>query len=77
MCGRYSLNHASLDELYFAVHATRWSRSFNIAASEHVPVARIRNGQRAGQNLRWGLIPYFAKGEPPKFAIIDARIETG
>ncbi|HYC08222.1 MAG TPA: SOS response-associated peptidase, partial [Steroidobacteraceae bacterium] len=26
--------------------------------------------------VRWGLIPYFAKGEPGKFSTINARIET-
>ena len=26
--------------------------------------------------LRWGLIPYFAKGVPPKYSTINARIET-
>lgn len=28
------------------------------------------------QRMRWGLIPYFAKGEPPRFSTINARIET-
>jgi putative SOS response-associated peptidase YedK len=26
--------------------------------------------------MRWGLIPFFAKGEPPKYSTINARIET-
>ena len=26
--------------------------------------------------VRWGLIPFFAKGEPPKLSCIHARIET-
>jgi putative SOS response-associated peptidase YedK len=26
--------------------------------------------------MRWGLIPFFAHGEPPKYSTINARIET-
>jgi putative SOS response-associated peptidase YedK len=36
----------------------------------------MSQGQREGALLRWGLIPYFAKGEPPKYSTINARIET-
>jgi putative SOS response-associated peptidase YedK len=76
MCGRYILSQAAAAERYFAVHGTPWSRSFNVAPTQQVPVVRIREGQRVGETLRWGLIPYFAKGEPPKGSTINARSET-
>jgi putative SOS response-associated peptidase YedK len=76
MCGRYILAQAALAEQYFRVHGTPWSPSFNIAPTQQVPVVRIRNKERVAENLRWGLIPFFAKGEPPKYSTINARIET-
>jgi putative SOS response-associated peptidase YedK len=76
MCGRYIIQQAAAAERYFQVHGTPWSPSFNVAPTQNVPVVRIRNGSRVGETLRWGLIPYFAKGEPPKYSTINARIET-
>jgi len=76
MCGRYIIQQAAAAERYFQVHGTPWSPSFNVAPTQNVPVVRIRNGNRVGEMLRWGLIPYFAGGEPPKYSTINARIET-
>jgi putative SOS response-associated peptidase YedK len=36
---------------------------------------RLENGERAGLTLRWGLIPFFAKGEPPKYSTINTQLE--
>jgi putative SOS response-associated peptidase YedK len=41
-----------------------------------VPVVRSVDGQRAGALLRWGLIPFFAKGEPGKYLTTNARLES-
>jgi putative SOS response-associated peptidase YedK len=76
MCGRYIIAQAAAAERYFRVHGTPWSPSFNVAPTQKVPVVRIKQGQRVAENLRWGLIPFFAKGEPPKYSTINARIET-
>lgn len=37
---------------------------------------RVSHGQREAVLMRWGLIPYFAKGEPPRYSTINARIES-
>lgn len=76
MCGRYIIAQAAAAERYFQVHGTPWSPSYNVAPTQPVPVVRVRKGVRVGENLRWGLIPFFARGEPPKFSTINARIET-
>ena len=78
MCGRYSTPQQSEAERYFAVHLLRWQfeRSYNVAPSQSVPVIRSAGGQREGVMMRWGLVPFFAKGVPPKYSTINARIET-
>jgi putative SOS response-associated peptidase YedK len=54
----------------------RFEASFNVAPTQSVPVVRLAEGVREGVMMRWGLIPYFAKGVPPKFSTINARVET-
>jgi putative SOS response-associated peptidase YedK len=76
MCGRYIIREAARAERYFEVHGTPWSPSYNVAPTQQVAVVRMKGGQRVGVNLRWGLIPFFAKGVPPKYSTINARIET-
>jgi putative SOS response-associated peptidase YedK len=78
VCGRYvSPDEASIEREFNLVHM-EWNfpPSFNVAPTEEVPVVRVRKGERQGLRLRWGLIPYFAQGIPPKYSTINARIET-
>lgn len=77
MCGRY-VNPATAEaERYFAVHLINWKfeRSYNVAPTQQVPVVRQQDGQREGLLMRWGLVPFFAKGVPPKYSTINATIE--
>lgn len=78
MCGRYSTPQQSEAERYFAVHLLHWrfERSYNVAPSHGVPVIRGTGGQREGVMMRWGLVPFFARGVPPKYSTINARVET-
>lgn len=78
MCGRYvSPDQASI-EREFSLVQTEWKfpPSFNVAPTQQVPIIRTVDGRMKGERLRWGLIPFFAKGEPPKYSTINARIET-
>ena len=54
----------------------RFRASYNVAPTQQVPVVRAANGEREGVMLRWGLVPFFAKGVPPKFSTINARVES-
>jgi putative SOS response-associated peptidase YedK len=39
----------------------------------------VRTGEAGGHEgvtMRWGLVPFFAHGVPPKYSTINARIET-
>jgi putative SOS response-associated peptidase YedK len=78
MCGRYvSPEEAAIEREFNLLH-TEWQfpPSFNVAPTQPVPIVRMRDGARQGVRLRWGLIPYFAKGVAPKYSTINARIET-
>lgn len=78
MCGRYvSPEEAAIEREFDLLH-TEWHfpRSFNVAPTQQVPIVRMTAGERQGVRLRWGLIPYFARGVAPKYSTINARIET-
>lgn len=70
MCGRYvSPDEASIEREFNLVHHEwQFPPSFNVAPTQTVPVIRAVDGQRQGSRFRWGLIPFFAKGEPPKYS---------
>ena len=76
MCGRYVLKQVREAEEYFRAHPSPWRQSFNIAPTQQVACVRVEDGERCAVNLRWGLIPFFCNGMPPKASIINARIET-
>ncbi|MEP6886126.1 MAG: SOS response-associated peptidase [Gammaproteobacteria bacterium] len=78
MCGRYvSPDEASIEREFNLVR-TEWQfpPSYNVAPTQQVPIIRSVDGVRQGLRVRWGLIPFFAKGEPGKYSTINARIET-
>jgi putative SOS response-associated peptidase YedK len=78
MCGRYvSPDEASIEREFNLVRKEQEiAPSYNVAPTQKVPVIRTVDGIRKLEQLRWGLIPFFAKGEPPKYSTINARIET-
>lgn len=82
MCGRFILAQQANAEKTFGVKRLRWSdsMSYNVAPPRDVPVIRAapahEGGEREGVMMRWGLIPPFLKGEAPKYATMNARIET-
>jgi putative SOS response-associated peptidase YedK len=78
VCGRYILREAVRAERYFGIERLSWhfTASYNIAPTDEVPVVRLgKDGVREGLMMRWGLIPFFAKGEPPKYSTINATLE--
>jgi putative SOS response-associated peptidase YedK len=78
MCGRYvSPDEASIEREFNLVHSEwQFPSSFNVAPTQNVPVVRSVEGKPHGLSMRWGLIPYFARGVPPKYSTINARVET-
>jgi putative SOS response-associated peptidase YedK len=78
MCGRYVSPDDAAIEREFNLVRTEWKfpASYNVAPTQLVPVVRTVDGERRGSLLRWGLIPFFARGVPPKYSTINARIEN-
>ena len=78
MCGRYVSPDDAAIEREFNLVRFEWTfpPSFNVAPTQNVPIIRWVEGRPQGACIRWGLIPFFAKGEPPKYSCINARIET-
>jgi putative SOS response-associated peptidase YedK len=78
MCNRYEL-HYQLDAEYQALLRIQWQldfTSYNVCPTQSVPIVRTIDGERRGDLVRWGLIPFFAKGDPGKFLTTNARRET-
>ena len=77
MCGRYvSKLDAAMEREWALSRPPPVFESYNIAPSQNVPVVREQHGQRSCELIRWGLVPRWAKGIPPKLSTINARIET-
>lgn len=83
MCGRYTIT-ISLDELYeiFMVDAVGgynpsvYKPRYNVAPTQMVPAIIGHEGKRKLGELRWGLIPAWAKDEKIGYQTINAKAET-
>lgn len=77
MCGRYILEQQKKYERAVELGRIRWefTASYNVAPSQSVPVIRSVEGVHEGVMMRWGLIPFFAKGVPTKYSTINATVE--
>jgi putative SOS response-associated peptidase YedK len=79
MCGRYvSPDDAAIEREFNLVRSSGLEipMNFNVAPSQNVPVVRMLRGARQLCTMRWGLVPFFAKGIPGPYSTINARIET-
>lgn len=79
MCGRYTLtvDASVLAELFDLEPLTELSPRYNIAPTQKVPV--VRRGEehrREWAEVRWGLIPPWAKDQKIGSRLINARAET-
>ncbi|MEE2657601.1 MAG: SOS response-associated peptidase [Candidatus Latescibacterota bacterium] len=78
MCGRFTLHHSTEDVAQqFAVEQAppELTPRYNIAPSE--PVACIiRRESQVLQNLRWGLVPFWARDPAIGNRMINARAES-
>src|SRR5271170_726175 len=78
MCGRYvSPDYMAIGRQFNLVHQEwKFPPSFNVAPTQEVPVIRVvKDGSIQGKPMKWGLIPYWARGVQPKYSTINATIE--
>lgn len=79
MCGRFAFYspHEAMAELFRAEPAGSVEPRWNIAPSQDVAAVREREtGKRELVNLRWGLVPYWAKDPSIGNRLINARAES-
>lgn len=79
MCGRYllmNLNQETLLRIFGGQLPPWWKVRYNVTPSQDVPTVRLVDGQPVVEQMRWGLIPHFAKGEAGPWSTINARVET-
>lgn len=79
MCGRYELHaHPAVLALAFGLPFPPDIRArYNIAPTQDVPVVRtVRGGARELAQVRWGLVPRWAKDPSIGSRMINARAET-
>ena len=80
MCGRYSLANADPFDVRarFPVgEGVEIRRRFNVAPGDDVlALTTDRDGVPRGEQLRWGLVPSWAKAPDTGMKMINARVET-
>jgi putative SOS response-associated peptidase YedK len=79
MCGRFELhtNPAAIALAFGLAHPPAISPRYNIAPMQDVPVVRTtRGGERELAQVRWGLVPRWAKDPSIGARMINARAET-
>jgi putative SOS response-associated peptidase YedK len=79
MCGRYEL-HTSPAALALALglrYPPEIKARYNIAPTQQVPIVRLtRDGERELSQVKWGLVPFWAKDPSIGNKMINARAET-
>ncbi len=76
MCGRYvSKMEAVLEREWALIRPPNLFESFNVAPTTQVPIVFESEAGRESVMMRWGLVPFWAKGIPTKFATHNATIE--
>jgi putative SOS response-associated peptidase YedK len=78
MCGRFSLS-SGLDQLerqFEMMLMDELKPRYNIAPTQPILTVVQEEGKRVGRNMRWGLVPFWAKDVKIGYKMINARAET-
>ena len=79
MCGRFTrhLTWSEIVRLYRITATPNTPPSWNVAPTDEVPIVRAgANGAQELANVRWGLVPTWAKDTKGAARCINARAET-
>ena len=77
MCGKYILAQAARAERAMGIRRGQWSYavSYRVLPTEQVPVVVQRDAEREAAQMRWGFVPWWARGVPLKASTINATAE--
>jgi len=78
MCGRYELHtHPAALALALGLKfPPEITPRYNIAPTQPVPIVRLHDGNHELSQVRWGLVPFWAKDTSIGNKMINARAET-
>lgn len=79
MCGRFTLSAnlgTFMDEFHLHAGIPDYSPRYNIAPGQNILVITEGPGARELSQMRWGLIPHWAKDKKIGYKMINARSET-
>ncbi|MDE2304363.1 MAG: SOS response-associated peptidase [Gammaproteobacteria bacterium] len=78
MCGRYVSPDDAAIEREFALtrEGGHFAARYNVAPTQNAPVLRRIDGVVRLDALRFGLVPFFAHGQPGRYSTINARAES-
>lgn len=80
MCGRYiTKDQRALERELPFIDVKDWPQfeaSYNIAPTQLAPVVIATAAGNVCRPMRFGLIPFFARGVPGPYSTINARVET-
>jgi putative SOS response-associated peptidase YedK len=81
MCGRFTNRYSwrQLKELYDLTAPyleSNFPPRYNIAPTQDSFVVRLKQGKRALDSMRWGLVPWFSKDTKGAARMINAQSET-
>ena len=79
MCGRFNIIDDPLTQLLIEITGQNFSieTRFNIAPTEQVPVLlKTEEEDWALRDMRWWLVPYWAKEPTTKYSMFNAKSET-
>ncbi|MCC5887741.1 MAG: SOS response-associated peptidase [Gammaproteobacteria bacterium] len=77
MCGRFNMTADPLTRLFMAMVGQPFPDPdrFNVAPTEFVPVIAAESGQTRVAQMRWWLVPHWAKEPSARYAMFNARAE--
>lgn len=77
MCGRFNMTADPLTRLFMAMVGQPFPGSdrLNVAPTEFVPVIAAEAGQRRMVEMRWWLVPHWAREPSTRYAMFNARAE--
>ncbi len=77
MCGRFNMTADPLTRLFMAMVGQPFPDGdrLNVAPTEFVPVIAAEDGERWVAEMRWWLVPHWAKEPSSRYAMFNARAE--